>query len=89
MEDEEGYRKLIDQKKDKRLVYLLEQTDEYVSNLTTLVAQHKVDMKKRKRDLRKKKAAAAAAAAANGVSAMSRSFVVCFSLLCVLVQSVK
>ncbi|KAK1892270.1 putative global transcription activator SNF2L2 [Dissostichus eleginoides] len=36
-EDEEGYRKLIDQKKDKRLAYLLQQTDEYVANLTTLV----------------------------------------------------
>ncbi len=33
-EDEEGYRKLLDTKKDKRLVYLLQQTDEYVANLT-------------------------------------------------------
>ncbi|KFQ57610.1 Transcription activator BRG1, partial [Pelecanus crispus] len=38
-EDEEGYRKLIDQKKDKRLAYLLQQTDEYVANLTELVRQ--------------------------------------------------
>ncbi|NXF39319.1 SMCA2 protein, partial [Nyctibius bracteatus] len=36
-EDEEGYRKLIDQKKDRRLAYLLQQTDEYVANLTNLV----------------------------------------------------
>ncbi|KAJ4944066.1 hypothetical protein JOQ06_012613 [Pogonophryne albipinna] len=36
-EDEEGYRKLIDQKKDKRLAYLLQQTDEYVANLTDLL----------------------------------------------------
>ena len=33
-EDEEGYRKLIDQKKDRRLAYLLKQTDEYVESLT-------------------------------------------------------
>lgn len=32
-EDEEGYRKLLDQKKDRRLVYLLEQTDEYINSL--------------------------------------------------------
>jgi len=32
-EDEEGYRKLLDQKKDRRLVYLLEQTDEYIDSL--------------------------------------------------------
>uniref|UniRef100_A0A8C6U3V8 SWI/SNF related, matrix associated, actin dependent regulator of chromatin, subfamily a, member 2 n=1 Tax=Neogobius melanostomus TaxID=47308 RepID=A0A8C6U3V8_9GOBI len=58
-EDEEGYRKLIDQKKDKRLAYLLQQTDEYVANLTTLVYEHKVaqaakDKKKKKK--KKKKA---------------------------------
>jgi hypothetical protein len=29
-EDEEGYRQLLDKKEDKRLVCLLEQTDEYV-----------------------------------------------------------
>lgn len=54
-EDEEGYRKLIDQKKDKRLAYLLAQTDEYISNLMTLVAQHKEDLKKKKQKRRKKK----------------------------------
>lgn len=53
-EDEEGYRKLIDQKKDKRLAYLLQQTDEYVGNLTTLVYEHKAaqaakDKKKRRK----------------------------------------
>ncbi|XP_075594967.1 SWI/SNF-related matrix-associated actin-dependent regulator of chromatin subfamily A member 2 isoform X4 [Balearica regulorum gibbericeps] len=58
-EDEEGYRKLIDQKKDRRLAYLLQQTDEYVANLTNLVWEHKQaqaakDKKKRRR--RKKKA---------------------------------
>lgn len=54
-EDEEGYRKLIDQKKDKRLAYLLAQTDEYISNLMTLVAQHKEDLKKKKQKRKKKK----------------------------------
>uniref|UniRef100_A0A336MSI2 CSON006075 protein n=1 Tax=Culicoides sonorensis TaxID=179676 RepID=A0A336MSI2_CULSO len=49
-EDEEGYRKLIDQKKDKRLAFLLSQTDEYISNLTEMVKQHKVDQEKKKED---------------------------------------
>merc|ERR1711994_606123 len=40
-EDEEGYRKLIDQKKDKRLAFLLSQTDEYINQLTDMVKQHK------------------------------------------------
>ncbi|EDV22372.1 uncharacterized protein TRIADDRAFT_58909 [Trichoplax adhaerens] len=39
-EDEEGYRKLIDQKKDSRLAYLLSQTDEYIAKMTKLVVQH-------------------------------------------------
>ncbi|KAM4577577.1 putative global transcription activator SNF2L2 isoform 2-T4 [Odontesthes bonariensis] len=56
-EDEEGYRKLIDQKKDKRLAYLLQQTDEYVANLTTLVYEHKAAQaaKEKKRKKKKKK----------------------------------
>uniref|UniRef100_A0A8C7F649 SWI/SNF related BAF chromatin remodeling complex subunit ATPase 2 n=1 Tax=Oncorhynchus kisutch TaxID=8019 RepID=A0A8C7F649_ONCKI len=58
-EDEEGYRKLIDQKKDKRLAYLLQQTDEYVANLTDLVYEHKAaqaaNMKKKKKKKQKKK----------------------------------
>jgi len=54
-EDEEGYRKLIDQKKDKRLAFLLSQTDEYVANLTELVAEHKIEAKKRMRKERKQK----------------------------------
>lgn len=55
-EDEEGYRKLIDQKKDKRLAYLLQQTDEYVANLTELVRQHKAAQvaKEKKKKKRKK-----------------------------------
>lgn len=55
-EDEEGYRKLIDQKKDKRLAFLLSQTDEYIGNLTEMVKQHKVDQhKKKEEDIRRKK----------------------------------
>ena len=48
-EDEEMYRKLIDQKKDRRLAYLLQQTDEYIASLTEMVRQHKEELKKLKR----------------------------------------
>ena len=54
-EDEEGYRKLIDQKKDKRLAFLLSQTDEYIKNLTEMVMQHKNELKKKKKGKRKKR----------------------------------
>lgn len=54
-EDEEGYRKLIDQKKDKRLAFLLSQTDEYICNLTEMVKQHKDDQKKKKEEECKRK----------------------------------
>ncbi|XP_052775385.1 transcription activator BRG1-like isoform X2 [Mya arenaria] len=57
-EDEEGYRKLIDQKKDKRLMYLLQQTDEYIESLTNLVEQHKIEQKKKFRKKKKKKSEA-------------------------------
>lgn len=46
-EDEEGYRKLIDQKKDKRLAYLLSQTDEFITSLTSLVQEHKAETRKK------------------------------------------
>uniref|UniRef100_A0A3B4DZ60 SWI/SNF related, matrix associated, actin dependent regulator of chromatin, subfamily a, member 2 n=1 Tax=Pygocentrus nattereri TaxID=42514 RepID=A0A3B4DZ60_PYGNA len=59
-EDEEGYRKLIDQKKDKRLAYLLQQTDEYVANLTTLVYEHKAAQAAKEKKKRKKKKKVAA-----------------------------
>lgn len=55
-EDEEGYRKLVDQQKDKRLAYLLEQTDEYIASLTDMVKKHKeklMKMKKRRKSSRK------------------------------------
>uniref|UniRef100_A0A1I8BQS0 SNF2-family ATP dependent chromatin remodeling factor snf21 n=1 Tax=Meloidogyne hapla TaxID=6305 RepID=A0A1I8BQS0_MELHA len=51
-EDDVGYRQLLDEKKDKRLVFLLAQTDDYVESLTGLVKQHQVTEKKRKRDER-------------------------------------
>jgi len=54
-EDEEGYRKLIDQKKDKRLAFLLSQTDEYINQLTDMVRAHKKDMRKKQRDVEKQK----------------------------------
>lgn len=41
MEDEEGYRKLIDEKKDQRLHFLLNQTDQFIQNISNLVKQHK------------------------------------------------
>ncbi|KAI6192890.1 hypothetical protein M3Y99_01910300 [Aphelenchoides fujianensis] len=52
-EDEAGYRQLLDEKKDQRLVFLLEQTDTFVESLTGLVRQHQQVEKKRKRDERK------------------------------------
>lgn len=54
-EDEEGYRKLIDQKKDKRLAFLLSQTDEYIGNLTEMVKQHKIEQKKKQVEETKRK----------------------------------
>merc|ERR1712223_670320 len=54
-EDEEGYRKLIDQKKDKRLAFLLSQTDEYINQLTDMVKQHKKETRKRQKELKKEK----------------------------------
>ncbi|KAF5276830.1 hypothetical protein FQA39_LY06382 [Lamprigera yunnana] len=54
-EDEEGYRKLIDQKKDKRLAFLLSQTDEYISNLTEMVKQHKLEQRRKQQEEEKRK----------------------------------
>ena len=48
-EDEEGYRKLIDKKKDRRLAYLLEQTDEYITELTDMLQGHKDETAKKKK----------------------------------------
>lgn len=49
------YRKLIDQKKDKRLALLLSQTDEYISKLTEMVKQHKVEQCRKQEEEEKKK----------------------------------
>ena len=46
-EDEEGYRKLIDQKKDRRLAFLLSQTDEYINQLSDMVGQHKTETRRK------------------------------------------
>ncbi|RZC34594.1 ATP-dependent helicase brm, partial [Asbolus verrucosus] len=54
-EDEEGYRKLIDQKKDKRLAFLLSQTDEYIANLTEMVKLHKLEQKRKQQEEEKRK----------------------------------
>lgn len=54
-EDEEGYRKLIDQKKDKRLAFLLSQTDEYIASLTEMVKQHKQEQRKKQVEEEKRK----------------------------------
>ena len=48
-------RKLIDQKKDKRLAFLLSQTDEYISNLTEMVKQHKMEQRKKQEEEDEKK----------------------------------
>jgi len=39
-EDEEAYRRLVDEKKDARLALLLSQTDSYIDSLKQLVRQH-------------------------------------------------
>merc|ERR1712083_806227 len=52
-EDEEGYRKLIDQKKDKRLAFLLSQTDEYINQLTDMVGQHKNETRNKLKEMKR------------------------------------
>jgi len=52
-EDEEGYRLLIDQKKDKRLAFLLSQTDEYINQLTEMVRNHKNEQKQKAREMKR------------------------------------
>lgn len=47
-EDEEGYRKLVNEKKDMRLAFLLTQTDEYIDSLTLLVKEHQDDLFRKK-----------------------------------------
>ena len=54
-EDEEGYRKLLDKKKDKRLAFLLSQTDDYINQLTDMVGQHKMETTRKLRVMRAQK----------------------------------
>ncbi len=54
-EDEEGYRKLVNEKKDKRLAYLLQQTDDYIDSLTKLVRDHQDNLHKQKTKIQKGK----------------------------------
>ncbi|XP_065657289.1 transcription activator BRG1 isoform X3 [Hydra vulgaris] len=52
-EDEDGYRQLIDEKKDQRLHYLLSQTDEYITGLMQLVKKHKKEVDEKKKPKQK------------------------------------
>lgn len=72
-EDEEGYRKLIDQKKDKRLAFLLSQTDEYIKNLTDVLKQYKTDQEKKYKKKKKKKRAPEKAEGDTGSDETSQS----------------
>merc|ERR1712029_1319926 len=45
--------KLIDQKKDKRLAFLLSQTDEYINQLTEMVSNHKKDHRAKQREIKR------------------------------------
>lgn len=68
-EDEEGYRCLIDEKKDQRLHHLLTQTDEFIGNLTKLVREHKREQsKQRVREKSERRRQAQEAALQNAVS---------------------
>ncbi|VDD82876.1 unnamed protein product [Mesocestoides corti] len=54
-EDDAGYRTLIDKKKNKRLHYLLTQTDQFIDNLAKLVKDHKKEQNKlRMKDIRER-----------------------------------
>lgn len=53
--DEAGYRKMIDKEKNKRLDFLLTQTDEYIKNLSDMVKQHKAEQKRKAKEKKAKK----------------------------------
>eukprot|EP00038_Savillea_parva_P008839 m.179528 g.179528 ORF g.179528 m.179528 type:complete len:1421 (+) comp14782_c0_seq1:117-4379(+) len=65
-EDEEGYRKLIDKKKHKRLAYLLEKTDEFMAGMMADIEKHQTN--ERASDKKKARGAAPPASAAAGPS---------------------
>jgi len=48
-------RKLVDQKKDKRLAFLLDQTDEFISNLTDMVKAHKREQEEKQKEQKERK----------------------------------
>ena len=54
-EDEEGYRKLIDEQKDKRLAFLLDQTDEFIKQLSASVQEFQDEQRKLLKPKRRKK----------------------------------
>lgn len=53
--DEAGYRKMIDKEKNKRLDFLLTQTDEYIKNLSDMVKAHKAEQRRKAKEKRAKK----------------------------------
>lgn len=53
--DEAGYRKMIDKEKNKRLDFLLTQTDEYIKNLSDMVKQHKAEQTRKAKEKRAKR----------------------------------
>lgn len=55
--DEAGYRKMIDKEKNKRLDFLLTQTDEYINNLSDMVKAHKADQVRKAKEKKAKKKA--------------------------------
>lgn len=72
-EDEEGYRCLIDEKKNQRLCHLLAQTDEFMNNLTKLVVEHKREQNKlRVREKSDRRKQAQESAFANAVTLYRR-----------------
>lgn len=53
-EDDEGYKQLIDEQKNRRLAFLLKQTDEHIEMMRVLVMEHQSSQRKVRRDQRRK-----------------------------------
>lgn len=45
---------MIDEKKDKRLAYLLQQTDEFIKDMTNMVRKHQEDLRDARLSKKKK-----------------------------------
>ena len=58
-EDDEGYKQLIDEQKNRRLAFLLRQTDEHIDMMRQLVMEHQGNQKRMRRDQRRKQRVAA------------------------------